>query len=140
MFYVTISGHFERFQYFNFETDFLENENFLQKNWSAVFELKALRLKTHHFRTKLPYQKPMLPVTTLFFWKLFFSLRTSYKELIWCINDPNANIRVFCKSWNFIWRCFFPLSIVKWYSLNEYHRASLIESFSNWSKFLKVLF
>ena len=24
-FYVTISGHFERFQYFNFEANFLEN-------------------------------------------------------------------------------------------------------------------
>ena len=31
VFYVTISENFERFQYFNFETDFLENENFFQK-------------------------------------------------------------------------------------------------------------
>ena len=31
MFYVTISGNFERFQYFNLETDFPENENLLQK-------------------------------------------------------------------------------------------------------------
>ena len=31
MFYVAISASFERFQYFNFETDFLENENLLQK-------------------------------------------------------------------------------------------------------------
>ena len=31
-FYVTISGNFERFQCFNFETDFLENENPFQKN------------------------------------------------------------------------------------------------------------
>ena len=31
MFYVTISEDFEHFQYFNFETDFLENENFFQK-------------------------------------------------------------------------------------------------------------
>ena len=30
-FYVKISGNFERFQYFNFETDFLENENFFKK-------------------------------------------------------------------------------------------------------------
>ena len=27
MFYVTISENFKRFQQFNFETDFLENEN-----------------------------------------------------------------------------------------------------------------
>ena len=30
-FYVTISESFKRFQYFNFETNFLENENFLKK-------------------------------------------------------------------------------------------------------------
>ena len=28
---MTISKNFEHFQYFNFETDFLENENFFQK-------------------------------------------------------------------------------------------------------------
>ena len=55
------------------------------KSWSTVFYLKALRLKMHHFHTKLPYQKPtiwqiewrvqngpitkcgVLPVTTYFF-------------------------------------------------------------------------
>ena len=30
-FHATISRNFERFQYFNFETDFLENENLFQK-------------------------------------------------------------------------------------------------------------
>ena len=30
-FYVTISENFEHFHYFNFEQDFLENENFLKK-------------------------------------------------------------------------------------------------------------
>ena len=30
-FYLTISGNFERFQYFNFEIDFPENENLFQK-------------------------------------------------------------------------------------------------------------
>ena len=30
-FYVTISGDFERFQYFNFEKRFLENETLFQK-------------------------------------------------------------------------------------------------------------
>ena len=30
-FYVTINGNFEHFQYFQFEIDFLENENFFQK-------------------------------------------------------------------------------------------------------------
>ena len=52
-------------------------------------------------------------VTTLFFWKFRVSLRTSYKELIWCTNDQNAYIPSFCKSWIFIWRCFFPVIILK---------------------------
>ena len=42
-----------------------------------------------------------LPVTTLFFCKFCFSLRTSYKGLI-CTNDPNAHIPTFCKHWGFI--------------------------------------
>ena len=57
--YVTISGNFEPFKYFNFEIGFLENENLL-KNWSTIFELKEIRLKSRHFHTKLPYQMPML--------------------------------------------------------------------------------
>ena len=36
-FFVTISGNFGRFQYFNFETDFLENENLLQKTGVPFF-------------------------------------------------------------------------------------------------------
>ena len=36
-FYVTMSGNSEHFRYFNFEIDFLENENFFEKNWRTVF-------------------------------------------------------------------------------------------------------
>ena len=101
------------------------------KNWSTVFWFKAQRLKTHHLHTKLPYQKSILrqiewrlqnepitkngflPVTDLFISKFCFSLRTSYKELICCTNNPNIHICNFCKRWSFIWRCFFPVSILK---------------------------
>ena len=96
--------------------------------------LKALRLKTYHFHTKLPYQKPMLRqikwVSTkwihhkersftsnyFIFLKILFQLKTSYKELILCIIDPNVHISTFCKHWSFIWRCFFPVSILKFES------------------------
>ena len=65
------------------------------KNLKYRFLVEVLRLKTHHFHTNLPDQKPMLrqmewcvqngpitkrgvlPVTTLFFWKFCFILRTS---------------------------------------------------------------
>ena len=78
------------------------------KNWSTAFYLKVLRLKTHYFHSKLLSQKPMLrqieswiqngpftkkgvlPAAALFFWKFCSSLRTSYKELIWCTNNPNV--------------------------------------------------
>ena len=36
-FYVTISENFKRFQYFNFETNFLENENLFQKTGVPFF-------------------------------------------------------------------------------------------------------
>ena len=65
----------------------------------------------------------VLPVTTSFFWKFCFSLRTSYKELIWCTNDPNAHIRTFCKRWSFIWRYFFPVSIV---NVNRKHIKEIL--------------
>ena len=96
------------------------------------FIVETLRLKTNHFYLKLLCQKPMLrqiewriqnwpitksgvlPVTALFFWKIFFSFRTSWKELIWRTNDPNVHIRNFCKCRSLILRCFFPASILKW--------------------------
>ena len=36
-FYVAISENFKRFQYFNFKTDFLENENLFQKTGIPFF-------------------------------------------------------------------------------------------------------
>ena len=116
---MTISGAFERFQNFNFHLGFQPNENLFSKNWSTVFQFKALRLKTHHFHTKLRYWKPILrqiewwvqngptskngilPVTASFFSKFCFSFRTSYKVLIWCTNNPNVHIHTFCKHWSF---------------------------------------
>ena len=98
-FYVTVTGNFGHFQYSNFETSFLKTENFFL-NWRSAFQLNILRLKTQHFHTKLPCQKPtlkqtkwgiqnglitkngVLPVTALFFSKFYFSIKTSYKELI----------------------------------------------------------
>ena len=54
----------------------------------------------------------VVPVTTLLFWKFCFSLRTPYKELICCTNNPNAHICTFCKCWSFLWQCFSPVSIL----------------------------
>ena len=55
----------------------------------------------------------VLTVITLFVWKFCFSLRTSYKELIWFTSDSNAHIPTFCIRWNFIRGCFFLVSTLK---------------------------
>ena len=48
----------------------------------------------------------VLPITTLYFWKICFNMRTSYKELIWCINYSIVHIHTFLKRLKFIWLCF----------------------------------
>ena len=57
----------------------------------------------------------VLPVTTLFFWKIWSSFRTSLKHLIWCTNDTNVYIRIFRKRWSLILGCFFPVSILSFH-------------------------
>ena len=43
----------------------------------------------------------VLPETTLIFWKFYFRLKASYKELIWCNNYPDVHIHTFRKHWSF---------------------------------------
>ena len=108
---------------------FWKTKTFLKK-LEYAFLVESTKIGNKSFHTKLPFQKPILKqiewwvqngpitksgvlsVTTLFFWKLCFSLKTSYKELIWCINNPNTHIRTFYKRWSFIWRYFFLVSIL----------------------------
>ena len=95
-----ISKSFKRFQCFNFETNFLENGNIFQKPGepgflvettkieNTSFPLKTARsetnVKTNRMRLQIgPITKSgVLPVNTLFFWKICFSFRTSLIELI----------------------------------------------------------
>ena len=51
MFYVTFSGNFERFQYFNFKADFLENENLSQKT-GIPFLVESTKIKIASFPCK----------------------------------------------------------------------------------------
>ena len=55
----------------------------------------------------------VLPVTALLFQKSYFSLRTLYKEVIWCSNQPSVHFHTFQKHWSFIWGFFFSVSILK---------------------------
>ena len=53
--------------------------------------------------------------------------------MIWYTNDPNAHIRTFCKRWSFIWRCFFPMSILKDLRIicNVHWKTPVLESLFN---------
>ena len=84
MFYVTISGNFEHVQWFNFKTDFAENENLFQK-LENCFLVESTKIKNASFpyKTDTPEanvktntrvstkwtitKNGVLPVTTLFF-------------------------------------------------------------------------
>ena len=102
---------FKKLEYrFLVESVKIENASSLYKTAISETNLKTNRMVT----TKWIYQKERSFASNYFlFWKFCFSLRTSYKELIWCTNNPNAHIRTSCKRWSFIWRCFFSVSIVK---------------------------
>ena len=113
---------------FNTSTEkeiFRKTKYFLKK-----LEYRFLVESTKNFHTKLACQKPMLrqiewrvqngpitkkgvlPATTLFFWKFCFSLKTWYKELIWCTNQ--MSIFKFFKGAGILFESAFSL----WISLN----------------------
>ena len=116
-----------------------KTKTFFKKNRSTVFLNESTSIENASFPYKTVISKTTVKTNgnykmnlsrrtdfcqLLFyflFWKFCFNFDfvfgTSYKELIWCTNDPNAQIRTFCKCWSFIWQCFFPLSILnklKW--------------------------
>ena len=96
-----------------------------------------MRLKMHYFHTKLPFQKPMLrqiewwvqngpmatngvlPVTTLFFENFVSAQEPLIKS--W-FDVPTTQM-------SFIWRCFFPVSILKCEHIHEKKE----EFFWNWA-------
>ena len=103
---------FEKLEYgFLVESTKIENAIFPYKTAISEANVKTNRIVS----TKWTHHKGCSFASNyfFFFWKFCFSLRTSFKELIWCTNNPNAHIRTFCKRWSFIWRYIFPVSILK---------------------------
>ena len=109
-FYEIISRNFERFQYFNFKTDFLENENLFKKlEYRFSVESTKIEIASFLYKTTLSEANSMvntkwtyhIELSTLFYRKFYFSIRTFYKELSWYTDKPNAHIRTFYKelSW-----------------------------------------
>ena len=103
---------FKKLEYaFLVESAKIENASFPYKTALSQANIKTNRMVS----TKWIYHKERRFASNYFFfcWKFCFSLRTSSKELIWCTNEPNAHIRTFRDRCSFIWRCFFPVSILK---------------------------
>ena len=111
---------------FEFETNFLKNENLFQKTgvpffiWkieNATFPYKVALSEANETNrmssTKWTYHEERSFANNNFLWKFCFCLRTSYKELICCTNWPNTHIHTFCKCWSFLWRCFLPIRVLK---------------------------
>ena len=67
---MTMSGNFDRFQFFNFETDFLEKENLFQK-LEHRFLVESIKAENATFPYKTAISeanvKAKRMVTTLFF-------------------------------------------------------------------------
>ena len=83
---MTITGNFERFQYFNFETNFLKNVNPIQKTGVPFLKLLCQKPMLRQIEWGLQNgpvtMNGVLSVTTFFCRKFYFSLRTPCKELI----------------------------------------------------------
>ena len=93
-FYVTIGGNFERFQYLTLKQILLKTKTFFKK-LKRCFLVESTKIENTSFPYKtttseaniktnrmVSTKNGVFPVTTLFFGKFCFSLRTSYKELI----------------------------------------------------------
>ena len=74
MFYVIICGNFERFQYFNFETDFVENENLFQKT-GVTFLVESIKIENALFPYKTTISQPKVKTNGMMTAKL-----TCHKE------------------------------------------------------------
>ena len=61
----------------------------------------------------------------LFFFKLCFSIRTCYKELIWSTNYPKVHILVFQKHWSFIEGVLFLCVLKKLFPLQPLGMISM---------------
>ena len=70
----------------------IENTTFLCKTALSEANVRTNRMGVQN---GLFTKKGDLPVTTLFLWKFCAGLRTSYKELIWCISNPKPRFILF---------------------------------------------
>ena len=89
-------------------------------------------LSATNFKVNITKRGVLLVTILHFFRKFYFSLRTSYKELVWCTTNPNVHIHTFQKCQIFFWGCFFPVSILNLLNETTWDWCSLLR-FLKWS-------
>ena len=87
IFYVAIAGNFECFQYFDFEINFLKNENIFLKKLENYFVVESTTIESLTYPYKLALSKwtchkEQFCQYQFFFRKYCFRIRTCYEELI----------------------------------------------------------
>ena len=127
---------FKKLKYrFLVESTKIENALFSYKSAISEANVKTNRMVS----TKWTYHKERIFASNYFiFWKFYFSFRTLYKELIWCANEPNVHIRTFRKHWSFIWRYFFPVSILKYKCWGAIFSSFMYSMRKWWAKLSKL--
>ena len=97
---MTINENFDHFQYFNFETDFLENENFFQKKLEHCFLVERTKIEKASFPYKPAISEANVKtnrmVTTIWAYHrersfasnyfIFLKVLFQFKNLLWIID------------------------------------------------------
>ena len=74
---MTISENFEHFQYFNYETDFLENENFFQKT-GVPFLVEPTKIEKASFPYKTAISEAIVKTNRMVTTKLAYHREQSF--------------------------------------------------------------
>ena len=107
-------------QSFLVESTKIENASFPHKTAISETYIKTNRMVSR----KWTYHKgESFPSNYLIFLKICFSWRTSYEELIWCTNDPNAHIFVLFVSAGVLIDDAFSM----WVSLTIFANSSILD-------------
>ena len=145
MLLVTITRSFQTFNDDTLKQIFWKAKTFFEK-LEQLFLVQSLKIKNATFLYNAALSEPNVKIkrmgSTKWTWhkersfvsnylvslRICFSLRTSYKKMIWSINYPNVHIHTFRKHWSFAWGCFFPVSILnwlllKWNETKHFHRV-----------------
>ena len=103
---------FKKLEYrFLVESTKTDNASFPYKIATSEANIRTNRMTS----TKWTHQKEWSFASNYFLKNFCFSLRNSYKEMIWCTNDPNVHIHIFRKRWRLILGGFLSVSILKLY-------------------------